>query len=617
MWRAKRRVTRPRAVTAVSVAVLSLAGTCLVGCSTPEDGPRQAVERFAEEFGDHDTPAAAALTDNPSAATSDMDRVWKGLGAQRVSLTTGKADIDQGSATVDVDYTWKLANGQDWTYPGTIRVGNTEQGWQVRWVSTNIHPDLGADQRLTMQTVGAPRATVNESDGSEVMINGTVVGVNFDARKAAESGSVADSATRLVAALASVDRSLSAQKIAEESTASEEPYPITRISEATFDRLRDQLAIPGVVTNEQAELVAKDPRFAPALLSQVKKVVDSEVDGRAGWRIVTVNPNGSDAEVLADHAAEPAPAVSLTLSRTVQNAAQNAVNSTGRFKVAMVVVQPSTGRILGVAQNAYADTEGPIATAGLYPPGSTFKMVTAAAAISRDLAHPDTMVPCPGEIEIGPRRIPNYDRFSLGTVPMLSAFANSCNTTFAKLASEMGPSDLAHTAAAMGIGQQYTIAGLDAVSGSVPIDAELVARAEDGFGQGRVLVSPLGLSLVAATVAHGGSAPVPQLILGKQTKVSGPPTSTLDRSVFDQLRPMMRAVITEGTATVIAGQGDVLGKTGEAEFNGGSHAWFAGYRGDLAFATLVVGGGDSTNAVAITRDFFASLPAGYAANRAP
>ena len=82
--------------------------------------------------------------------------------------------------------------------------------------------------------------------------------------------------------------------------------------------------------------------------------------------------------------------------------------------------------------------------------------------------------------------------------------------------------------------------------------------------------------------------------------------------VYAQLRPMMREVITSGTASVIDGQGAVFGKTGEAEFAGGSHAWFAGYRGDIAFATLVVGGGDSNNAVAVTRDFFAGLGPGYA-----
>jgi cell division protein FtsI/penicillin-binding protein 2 len=90
------------------------------------------------------------------------------------------------------------------------------------------------------------------------------------------------------------------------------------------------------------------------------------------------------------------------------------------------------------------------------------------------------------------------------------------------------------------------------------------------------------------------------------------PQPTLDPKVVEELRPMMRAVVTQGTATVIDGEGEVLGKTGEAEFAGGSHAWFAGYRGDLAFATLVVRGGDSNNAVGVTRDFFAGLPPGYA-----
>ncbi|GAC68968.1 putative penicillin-binding protein [Gordonia soli NBRC 108243] len=599
----------------VGVTTAAAIAIGISGCSTVDDGPRTAVEQFLSAFGSRDMGAAAALTDSPSDAKTGLTAAWDGLSATTLSASTGRARVTGDTAEIDVIYKWGLPRDREWSYPATIRLGRSDTGWAVRWTTTDIHPDLGANQRLSLRSLAAPRATVNESDGSEVMVNGSVIGINFDARKAAESGSVADSVTRLVDVLRRYDPKLSAQAIAEGATATDSPYPITRISERDFDQLRDQLAIPGVVTNEQAELVPKDPTFAPALLQQVKKVVNSEVDGRSGWRVVTVNPNGLDADVLADHDPDPAPAVSLSLSRAVQNAAQRAVDATNRFQIAMVVVQPSTGKILGVAQNPAADRQGPIATTGLYPPGSTFKMVTAAAAISRNLAHPDTLVPCPGEIEIGPRLVPNYNRFSLGTVPMLEAFANSCNTTFASLASRMGPSDLAHTAAAMGVGQQYTIPGIDAVSGSVPIDAELVARSEDGFGQGKVLVSPLGLSLVAATVANG-KAPVPQLILGKKTTVAGP-TPALPPEVVTQLRPMMRAVVTGGTATVIAGQGDVLGKTGEAEFAGGSHAWFAGYRGDMAFATLVVGGGDSNNAVAVTRDFFAGLPPGYGIPAAP
>ena len=74
---------------------------------------------------------------------------------------------------------------------------------------------------------------------------------------------------------------------------------------------------------------------------------------------------------------------------------------------------------------------------------------------------------------------------------------------------------------------------------------------------------------------------------------------------------MMRLVVTSGTAERVEDQGEVYGKTGEAEVDGGSHAWFVGYRGNLAFATLVVRGGSSDNAVAVTRDMLTALPEGY------
>ena len=282
--------------------------------------------------------------------------------------------------------------------------------------------------------------------------------------------------------------------------------------------------------------------------------------------------------------------MALTLSRSVQDAAQRAVNVVGR-QAMMVVMQASTGKLLAIAQNPAADRGGLLATMGTYPPGSTFKMVTSAAAMSAGMVTPESIVPCPGEIQIGPRLIPNYNGFSLGPVPLQRAFANSCNTSFADLAARMGASDLAHAAAAMGLGAQYEIAGI-----------------EDGFGQGTVLSTPLGMAIVAATAATG-HAPVPVLINGRETTVVGP-RPELKPDIYAALRPMMRQVVTEGTATSIAGMGAVYGKTGEAEVAGGSHAWFAGYRGDLAFATLIVLGGDSTNAVNVTRDFLTMLPPG-------
>lgn len=591
----------------IAALAVALAST-LIACTAEDDGPRRVAQDFLAAFAARDYPAAGALTTDPARAERTLAAAWSGLDARGLHTRTGRIRLDRDIADVDVTYTWTLPGKREWSYPATVTMGRSDAGWAVRWSSSDVHPELGADQRLSLTTFAPPRAAVHEADGSEVMGTGTVVAISFDAHEAAERGSVVDSAARLVAVLGPVIPGLTVQGLAERATASAEPLPIGRISGAQFDQLRDQLAVPGVITQDQAILQARDPQFATAVLDQVRNRVSDEVGGTSGWRVSVLNPNGLVADVLADHPATPAPAVSLTLSRTAQDAAQRAVNAVGK-QTMMVVVQASTGKLLAIAQNPAADRGGLLATMGTYPPGSTFKMVTSAAAMASGLAGPDAIVPCPGEIQIGSRLIPNYDRFALGPVPLWRAFANSCNTSFAELASRMGASDLAHAAAAMGLGAQYDIAGIDSASGSVPIEPDLVLRSEDGFGQGTVLATPLGMALVAATAATG-TPPVPILINGRATKVVGP-RPQLKPEVYAQLRPMMRAVVTEGTATTIGGIGPVFGKTGEAEVDGGSHAWFAGYRGDLAFATLIVQGGDSTNAVSVTRDFFALLPGDY------
>ena len=380
---------------------------------------------------------------------------------------------------------------------------------------------------------------------------------------------------------------------------------------ADHDRVAPWLdGLPGVLVTPQADLLPTNAAFAPAVVSEVRKAVIDELDGEAGWRVVSVNKNSADVDVLNEVPAKPAPSISLTLDRGVQDAAQHAVDGQWR-KAMLVVIKPSTGEILGVAQNAAADADGPAATTGLYPPGSTFKIVTAGAAIQREMATPNTLLGCPGEIDIGDRTIPNYNKFDLGTVPMSKAFANSCNTTFAELASRMPPSALTDAASQYGIGADFIIEGLTTVTGTVPATVNLIERTEDGFGQGKVLVTPFGMALTAATVA-AGKTPTPHLIVGSHTTETGdhPPA---DPAMLDGLRSMMRLVVTNGTAREIEGAGEVYGKTGEAEFEGGSHAWFAGYRGDLAFAALIVGGGSSAYAVRMVRSMLEELPSDFLA----
>ena len=168
----------------------------------------------------------------------------------------------------------------------------------------------------------------------------------------------------------------------------------------------------------------------------MKKAVIDQLDGQAGWRVVSVNQNGVDVDVLhevagvagavgVDHAwtgpCRTPPSMRWTPRRQGDDRGDQAVDRR----------DPRRSR-----RTRPPTPTGLLATTGLYPPGSTFKMVTAGAAVDRDMATPNTMLGCPGHIDIGHRTIPNYGGFDLGVVPMSRAFASSCNTTFAELGSQ-------------------------------------------------------------------------------------------------------------------------------------------------------------------------------------
>ncbi|MFD6897340.1 penicillin-binding transpeptidase domain-containing protein [Rhodococcus sp. NPDC060086] len=590
---------------AAVTALLMLLGL-VVACTPRPAGPEPAAQIFLNAFAEQDFAAAAAHTDRPDDAEASLIQVWDGLQAESLTAITTGAQFDGDSAVVDYSYEWHLPKDRVWQYTGRLHMGRSGEEWVVRWSKSAVHPQLGDRQTMYLRSEPAPRARVNEHAGSDVLVPGIVYGIAFDASR---SSDIPGAARSLSAALSQFDKSLTAQSIAESVTAADGPRAVMRLREEDYDLVAGALSsIPGVVVTEQADMIPTDRTFAPDLIGQVKKTVIDQVDGTAGWNVVLVNQYGVETGVLTETAPQPVPSFSISLDRPIQVAAQAAVD--GRVEQAMmVVVEASTGAVLAVAQNQAADKDGPVALMGQYPPGSTFKIITSGAAISSGLATPETMVPCPGRITIGERSVPNYNEFALGTVSMATAFARSCNTTYAKLASEMEPDALTVAAAQFGIGVDYDVVGMPTDSGSVPPAEDLVERTEDGFGQGKVVVSPFGMALAAATVSSGRT-PVPYLIQGRETVREGeaPPISA---EVVAGLRDMMRLVITSGTADRIRDQGDVYGKTGEAEVEGGSHSWFVGYRGDLAFATLVVRGGSSDNAVGVTRDMFAALPAEY------
>lgn len=592
-----------------SAALALVVGVSLAACTSAPPPPDATAEAFLSGLTSGDTAAAAASTDQPDAAAGTIDAARQALEPAGIATTLEQVRASGDTATAVFTATWDLPADREWTYSGELPLVRSGEGWVVRWSAADLHPQLSANQTLALRTEMAPRASVLDRNAVELLTPSTVVRVVLDP---AAAGDVPAVAGALAGPLSALDPSITQQSILDAvAAAPDQAYTVAVLRDVDYQSVRSAIYdLPGVTFATEDRLLSAQRDLAPTLLRQVQDTVEADLAGKAGWRVVTVGPTGNDIAVLSETAAQPAPAVSLTLDRSLQAAAQDAVNARSEQTV-VVAVQPSTGDVLAVAQNAAADAEGPVALTGQYPPGSTFKIVTASAALQAALVTPDSPVDCPATTVVGTRRIPNYEDFALGTVSLQEAFAASCNTSFAQLAVRLGASSLTDAALQLGLGSDYAVQGMTTYTGSVPPTEDQVQRAEDGFGQGLVLASPFGMAMAAATVARG-AVPVPTLLRGTDTAVTNP-APAVSQPTLDGLRPLMRAVVTSGTATALRPYGEVYGKTGEAQFGDGtqSHAWFVGYRGDLAFATLVVGGGSSSNAVAVTGAFLSTMPAGY------
>jgi cell division protein FtsI/penicillin-binding protein 2 len=275
----------------------------------------------------------------------------------------------------------------------------------------------------------------------------------------------------------------------------------------------------------------------------------------------------------------------------------------------IVALQPSTGKILAVANSAGAP--GDIALSGQYPAGSTFKIATYAAALQADPSlTAGTVADCPPTIDVNGRVFENHDKSEHGRIPLTAAFGYSCNTTAIDLAMKLAPGALAETAGRLGLGADWKLP-VPAFSGSIPATATGTEQAAEAIGQGQVLVSPLLMASMAGAAASG--TPVgPSLVEGQQA-TAGP---ALEARVTADLNALMRATVAMPGATAHALNdlpGQIRGKTGTAEFGTGnppkSHSWFAGVRGDLAIAVFIYGGENSTTgAVPLARQFFTRTP---------
>lgn len=413
---------------------------------------------------------------------------------------------------------------------------------------------------------------------------------------------------------------------------------------------------------EEPDPLLQTPKFQIGKIG-VETWMESELRGRAGNRRVEVNVLGRVMRELGRQEGDAGADIRLTIDADVQNYTQARL---GEESAAGIVMDVHTGDLIAIASspsfdpnlfvrgishkdyNALVENDHrPLANKavqGAYPPGSTFKMVTALAALEAGVITTSTSVSCPGHYEVGGRRFHCWSRGGHGRVSLERSLSESCDVYYYDIALKVGIDKIAEMGRRLGLGMRHDIPMSAITEGLMPNRAWKQERYKQDWrigdtvnasiGQGYVLTSPLQLAVMTARLATG-KAVSPRLIHmidGQQTPIPEPQDLGLTPAYLRAVQEGMFAVNNSQRGTAWSSRIEektmrVAGKTGTSQvrnisaaerargvirndqlpWNRRDHALYVGYAPYDAprYAVAVVvehGGGGSTAAAPIGRD---------------
>ena len=508
---------------------------------------------------------------------------------------------------------------------------------------------LSDKNRLRLRPIAAPRGILFDRTGLPLVDNRPAFTLVVVPRDVPDMGALVDRLARLVQTPASELRDRLAR------VSSDSPWPLRLSRGLTLEevaRIEEwRLDLPGVTVEVEPQRAYPGVRFAAHLLGYVReaseqdlgrgglrrgdlvgqtgleRLHDEHLRGRDGGEQVEVDAYGRLIRVLDRQEPVSGAHMYTTVDRRIQQAAEDAL---GARAGAIVVMDPRNGDVLALASHpAYPverfsrpldretwlelvqDPARPMlnrAVQGLYPPGSLFKLVVAAAALQSQVITPFDRLACARQWVFGGRPYHNWEDHDRGALTLHEAIQFSCNTFFYQLGLKVGPERIAQMAEQFGLGR-VTNSGLTGERpGLVPSPAWKRAALKDkwhpgdtvslAIGQGLITVTPLQMARLMGAVANGGTLWKPRLVDrvvtpdGRLIREEAPEVQGRVEAapvVFEFLREALGAVVAEGTGKQARVPGvRVGGKTGTAqthEFRSDAdrkrrdqdHAWFAGF----------------------------------------
>jgi penicillin-binding protein 2 len=508
---------------------------------------------------------------------------------------------------------------------------------------------LSDRNRLRLRPIAAPRGILFDRSGLPLVDNRPAFTLVVVPRDVPDLGAMVERLSQLLA----VPESELRERLARVSPDSPWPIRLSRgLSLEEVARVEEwKLDLPGVTVEVEPQRAYPGVRFAAHLLGYVREASDQDVGrngarrgdlvgqtglerlhdehlrGRDGGEEVEVDAYGRLIRVLDRREPVPGAHMWTTIDRRIQQAAEDAL---GARAGAIVVMDPRNGDVLALASHpAYPverfsrpldretwlalveDPTRPLlnrAVQGVYPPGSLFKIIVAAAGLQAQAITPFDRLSCPRQWQFGGRPYHNWEDHDRGALTLHEALQWSCNTFFYQLGLKLGPEKIVQMAEAFGLGR-VTDSGLTGERpGLVPSPAWKRETLHDkwhpgdtvslSIGQGLITVTPLQVARFMSAVANGGTLWKPRLVDrvatadGRLIREESPQVQgrvDVAPVIFEFLRDALGAVVAEGTGKQARIPGVAVGgKTGTAqthEFKSDAerkrrdqdHAWFAGF----------------------------------------
>jgi penicillin-binding protein 2 len=625
------------------------------------------------------TPGSQALVDSISFVTRYEEAMETATVTQVATQALGALQ-DGNTAQMQVRVTWQTAAVGAIIREYTVPLAYENGRWGIVWDEGLILPELSGGNTLVMQQRIPARANIYDVNGKALAYQGNILTLGVI------PGQIEDEPAMLNALSPMLNLSPEEIKEIYAPALPDWYWPIGDVTEATMQQygpsiqpfigkglaepkprlarlFSDSGAAPHLIgytgyipaeelTEYQAEGFAGDEIVG---LAGLERWSEDYLNGERGGTLTVVGPNGDYITTVQEQEPKQSRSIFTTLDLEFQTAVEQALaeaaQSLGLRAGAAVVLNVNTGKVLAMASYpnydprifdpfaqdsavalgaAFNDPDRPLLnrpTQGVYPAGSTFKIVTYTAAINSGLYTPDTFYTSTGTWRrLGDNFVKvDWRPQGHGTISLKQALVVSCNSCFYDAAFEMDamdPNFFPQMALQFGLGQPTGIVGVAEAGGTVPSpEWKLAERGEGwvrgdavnmGIGQGDVQVTPLQMANIIAAIANGGTLNRPTLI-DRIGAGGGAPEEPFPVQANGELplSPENLAIMQEslwkvandsnGTAThqFVGLPIQVAGKTGTAEAPpGNSHAWFVGYapanQPEIAIAVILEHGGEGS-----------------------